>query len=80
MPKVASSSNPLRFALGHLVLVIACTDPLYAYVRREGHRLFLPGDPKYWPEPTHLAWHRRNKFTSSSEACCPEGDLSMSSG
>ena len=27
-----------------------------------GHRLFLPGDPKYWPEPTHLAWHRKNKF------------------
>jgi len=24
----------------------------------DGHRLFLPGDPKYWPEPTHLAWHR----------------------
>ena len=46
----------------------------------EGHRLFLPSDPKYWPEPTHLVWHRRNKFTSSSEACCPEGDLSMSSG
>ena len=46
----------------------------------EGHRLFLPSDPKYWPEPTHLAWHRRNNFTSSSEACCSKGDLSMSSG
>jgi putative restriction endonuclease len=28
----------------------------------DGHRLFLPGDPKYWPEPTHLAWHRERKF------------------
>ncbi len=28
----------------------------------DGHRLFLPGDPKHWPEPTHLAWHRRQKF------------------
>ncbi len=28
----------------------------------DGHRLFLPGDPKYWPEPTHLAWHRQEKF------------------
>ncbi len=28
----------------------------------DGHRLFLPSDPKYWPEPTHLAWHRAHKF------------------
>ncbi len=28
----------------------------------DGHRLFLPQDPKYWPEPTHLAWHRLNRF------------------
>lgn len=31
----------------------------------EGHRLFLPGDPKYWPEPTHLDWHREQKFNPS---------------
>ena len=24
----------------------------------EGHRLFLPSDPKYWPDQTHLVWHR----------------------
>lgn len=29
----------------------------------DGHRLFLPSDPKYWPEPTHLAWHRERKFS-----------------
>ena len=28
----------------------------------DGHRLFLPGDPTYWPDPDNLAWHRRNKF------------------
>lgn len=28
----------------------------------DGHRLFLPGDPKYWPEQTHLAWHREHKL------------------
>jgi len=28
----------------------------------EGHRLFLPGDPKYWPDPQHLAWHRKYKY------------------
>jgi len=28
----------------------------------DGHRLFLPSDPKYWPEPAHLAWHRSQKF------------------
>ncbi len=28
----------------------------------DGHRLFLPSDPKYWPEQTHLSWHRANRF------------------
>jgi putative restriction endonuclease len=28
----------------------------------DGHRLFLPSDPKYWPEPAHLAWHRERKL------------------
>jgi len=25
----------------------------------EGRRIFLPSDPKYWPEYTYLDWHRR---------------------
>ena len=25
----------------------------------EGRRIFLPSDPKYWPEHTYLDWHRR---------------------
>lgn len=29
----------------------------------DGHRLFLPSDPEHWPEPTHLDWHRRQKFS-----------------
>jgi putative restriction endonuclease len=24
----------------------------------EGRRIFLPSDPRYWPEHTHLDWHR----------------------
>jgi putative restriction endonuclease len=28
----------------------------------DGHRLFLPSNSKYWPEPMHLAWHREQKF------------------
>ena len=28
----------------------------------DGHRLFLPGDPKYWPAHAYLAWHREHKF------------------
>jgi putative restriction endonuclease len=24
----------------------------------EGRRIFLPSDPKYWPEPNYLEWHR----------------------
>jgi putative restriction endonuclease len=25
----------------------------------EGRRIFLPSDPKYWPEHTYLEWHRK---------------------
>ena len=25
----------------------------------EGRRIFLPSDPKYWPEHTYLFWHRK---------------------
>ena len=28
----------------------------------EGHRLFLPSDPKYWPEHQYLAWHRDHRY------------------
>jgi len=31
----------------------------------EGRRIFLPGNPEYWPEPSCLAWHRkRHDFPS----------------
>jgi putative restriction endonuclease len=33
--------------------------PLAAY---HGKKIRLPGDPKLWPSPIHLAWHRRHKF------------------
>jgi putative restriction endonuclease len=29
----------------------------------ENHRLFLPSDPKYWPDPAYLAWHREQRFS-----------------
>jgi putative restriction endonuclease len=32
----------------------------------DGHRLFLPSDPKYWPEPSHLAWHRKHRLRDNS--------------
>jgi putative restriction endonuclease len=25
----------------------------------EGRRVFLPSDPKYWPERNYLDWHRK---------------------
>jgi len=25
----------------------------------EGRRIFLPSDPKYWPEPAYIEWHRK---------------------
>jgi putative restriction endonuclease len=27
-----------------------------------GTRIALPSNPKLWPDPQHLAWHRENKF------------------
>jgi putative restriction endonuclease len=31
----------------------------------DGRRIFLPSDPKYWPEHASLDWHRkRHGFTS----------------
>jgi putative restriction endonuclease len=31
----------------------------------EGRRIFLPSNPKYWPEHTYLAWHRKQHGFSS---------------
>jgi putative restriction endonuclease len=31
----------------------------------EGRRIFLPSDPKYWPEHTYLDWHRKQYGFSS---------------
>lgn len=28
--------------------------------RRANTRIFLPNDPNYWPDKTHLAWHRKH--------------------
>lgn len=28
----------------------------------EGRRLFLPSDPKYWPDSTYLNWHREQRL------------------
>jgi putative restriction endonuclease len=33
----------------------------------DGRRLFLPSDPKCWPELTYLAWHRENKFATDRQ-------------
>jgi putative restriction endonuclease len=33
--------------------------PLSAY---HGQKIHLPADPAYWPNPAHLAWHRKRKF------------------
>jgi putative restriction endonuclease len=28
----------------------------------QNQKIRLPNDPKYWPDPTHLTWHRKNRF------------------
>jgi putative restriction endonuclease len=30
-----------------------------------GSRIALPSNPKLWPDPQHLAWHRENKLQQS---------------
>ncbi len=30
-----------------------------------GRKLRLPGDARLWPNPAHLAWHRKHKFASA---------------
>jgi putative restriction endonuclease len=33
----------------------------------EGRRIFLPSEPKYWPEHDYLGWHRKRHSFSSGE-------------
>ena len=33
-----------------------------------GQRIRLPGDPALWPNPVHLAWHRKKSFKEPEEA------------
>jgi putative restriction endonuclease len=33
--------------------------PLHAY---QGRLITLPSDPRLWPAPAHLAWHRQHRF------------------
>lgn len=28
----------------------------------EGHKIHLPPNPEFWPDPVHLGWHRTNRF------------------
>lgn len=36
--------------------------PLAGY---HGRKVHLPSEPKFWPNPIHLAWHRKHKFQGS---------------
>jgi putative restriction endonuclease len=35
----------------------------------EGRRIFLPSDPKYWPEHRYLDWHRHRHGFVKNESC-----------
>lgn len=37
-------------------------DATYLLKRMEGRKIHLPGKHDYWPDKTHLAWHRDHKF------------------
>jgi hypothetical protein len=34
--------------------------------RMAGRPVQLPGNRDYWPDKTHMAWHRENTFVDSS--------------
>jgi len=41
---------------------------------RPGGRLYRPEDPKHWPTPTYLTWHRENVFGQAvSDEAAPWG-------
>jgi putative restriction endonuclease len=46
-------------AVGRFAEHSADQKPLSAY---QGQRVFLPADPSLWPDPVHLAWHRKHRF------------------
>jgi putative restriction endonuclease len=33
-----------------------------ALTEYQGRKINLPSDPKYWPDPLHIAWHRKHRF------------------
>lgn len=50
-------------AKGHFTEDSPNQKPLSDY---DGHRLLLPRDRCLWPDPRHLAWHRKHKFLGVS--------------
>ncbi len=40
-------------------------EPAFLLSHQAGSHIFLPSDPNFWPDKTHLAWHRkRHRFQS----------------
>lgn len=39
-------------------------DAAYLLKQMDGGRIHLPANRDYWPDKTHLAWHRNNKFAN----------------
>jgi hypothetical protein len=31
----------------------------------QGQRIRLPAEPAHWPNPVHIAWHRKHRFQGS---------------
>jgi hypothetical protein len=50
-------------AVGHFAEARPNQDNLLASYH--GRRLHLPEDKTLWPDPTHLAWHRKRRFKAA---------------
>jgi hypothetical protein len=41
-------------------------DAAFLLKRMAGRQVQLPGKRDYWPDKTHLAWHREHKFAAAT--------------
>jgi putative restriction endonuclease len=60
-----SLSDDYRVIVARDDFTETCPDqtPLLDY---EGRQILLPGNPKLWPDPVHLAWHRKHVFSGTA--------------
>jgi hypothetical protein len=49
-------------------------DAAFLLKRMAGRQVQLPGKRDYWPDKTHLAWHRENRLAIAQELAVSTGN------